>query len=99
MTRRNAPPLSDAEVVVAVTRIRVQHLAEALTVQPIDRGTYAELAAFLEGPAWRACDALDALRGLSAAVARERIGQVLACTPHAATHEGTRPAGSPRSAS
>ncbi len=99
MTRRNSPPLSDAEEVVAVTRIRVEHLTEALTVQPIDRGTYAELAAFLEGPAWRACDALDELRGLSAAVARERIVRVLACTPHAVTHEGTRPARFPRSAS
>jgi len=58
MTRGNPVALTDAEEVVALTRIRVENLTEALVTESIDRGTYAELAAFLEGPAWRACDAL-----------------------------------------
>ncbi len=99
MTLRNPHALSGAERTVALTRIRVAHLTEALAAEPIDRGTYAELAAFLEGPAWRACDALDALCGPSAAGECERIAEVLAGTPDAVTRNGTSPAGSCRTTS
>ena len=99
MTQRSSLVLSHAEEVVAVTRIRIENLTEALAAEPIDRDTYAELAGFPEGPAWRACDALDELRGLSAATVRERIAQVLASTPHPAGHDGTPSAGSARNAS
>jgi hypothetical protein len=85
MTRRSPAAVSDAEDVVALTRIRVDNLTEALTADPIDRDTYAELAAFLEGPAWRGCDALDELRTMSTSAVLERVGEVLACTPRAVT--------------
>jgi hypothetical protein len=99
MTRRNPPALSDAEEVVALTRIRVEHLTEALHAEPIDRQTYTELAAFLEGPAWRACDALDELRKMSTSAVLDRIAEVLACTPHAVTEFDTHSTIPRRSAS
>ncbi len=89
MTRRNPVALTDAEEVVALTRIRVETLAQALAREPIDRDTYAELAAFLEGPAWRACEALEELRTMSTAAAINRVGDVLARAPHAVTEIDT----------
>lgn len=82
MAHQQPVQLSDAEEVVALARIRVQCLADALMEDPISRSTYTELTAYLEGPGWRACDALDALRSLTAAQVRERITEVLACTTH-----------------
>lgn len=78
------PPiqLNDAEEVVALARIRVQCLADALMEDPISRATYTELTAYLEGPGWRACDALDALRSMTTGQVRSRIVEVLACTTH-----------------
>ncbi len=99
MTRRSPVALTDAEEVVALTRIRVENLTEALAAEPIDRGTYAELAAFLEGAAWRACDALDELRTMSSAAVINRVGDVLACTPHAVTQVDTLAASPHRNAS
>jgi len=99
MTRRSPVALTDAEELVALTRIRVENLTEALAAEPIDRDTYAELAAFLEGPAWRACDALDELRTMSTATVINRIGEVLACTPHAVTQVDTLAASPHRHAS
>jgi len=99
MTRRNPVALTDAEEVVALTRIRVENLTEALAADPIDRDTYAELAAFLEGPAWRACDALDELRTMSTAVVINRVGAVLACTSHAVTRVDSLAASPHRNAS
>jgi len=99
MTRRNPVALTDAEEVVALTRILVETLAEALAAEPIDRDTYAELGAFLEGPAWRACDTLDELRTMSTAAAINRVGAVLACTPHAVTEGDTLAARPHRNAS
>jgi len=99
MTRRSPVALTDAEELVALTRIRVENLTEALAAEPIDRDTYAELAAFLEGPAWRACDALDELRTMSTAAAINRVGAVLACTPHAVTQVDTLAASPHRNAS
>ncbi len=99
MTRRNPVALTDAEEVVALTRIRVENLTEALAAESIDRGTYAELAAFLEGPAWRACDAWDELRTMSTAAVINRVGAVLVCTPHAVTPLDTLAASPHRKAS
>jgi len=99
MTRRSPVALTDAEELVALTRIRVENLTEALTAEPIDRDTYAELAAFLEGPAWRACDALDELRTMSSAAVIHRVEEVLACTPHAVTQVDTLAARPHRNAS
>ncbi len=99
MTRRNPVALTDAEELVALTRIRVENLTEALAADPIDRDTYAELAAFLEGPAWRACDALDELRTMSRATLINRVGEVLARTPHAVTPLDTLAARPHRNAS
>lgn len=75
--------LTNAEEVVALARIRVQCLADALMEDPISRATYTELTAYLEGPGWRACDALDALRSMTTGQVRDRITEVLACTTHA----------------
>lgn len=83
--------LSDAEEVVALARIRVQGLADALLEDPISRGTYTELTAYLEGPGWRACDALDVLRSMPTGQVRDRIAEVLACTTHP-TPAAARPA-------
>lgn len=85
MTHPQPVQLTDAEEVVAMARIRVQCLADALMEDPISRATYTELSAYLEGPGWRACDALDALRSMSATQVRDRITEVLTCTTHAAT--------------
>ncbi len=75
--------LDDAEEVVALARIRVQCLADALMEDPISRATYTELTAYLEGPGWRACDALDVLGSMTTGQVRDRIAEVLACTTHA----------------
>lgn len=90
MTHPQPVQLSDAEEVLALARIRVQCLADALMEDPISRATYTELSAYLDGPGWRACDALDALRSMSATQVRDRITEVLACTTHAVpTHPAT----------
>jgi hypothetical protein len=85
MAHQQPVQLSDAEEVLALARIRVQCLADALMEDPISRVTYTELTAYLEGPGWRACDALDALRSMTTAQVRDRITEVLACTSHATT--------------
>ncbi len=82
MAHQQPVQLSDAEEVVALARIRVQGLADALMQDPISRATYTELSAYLDGPGWRACDALDALRSMSTTQVRTRITEVLACTAH-----------------
>ncbi len=83
MTARRFPELSATEETVALARLRVEGLAEALHTEPIDRVTYAELAEYLDGPGWRACDALDELRALPTAAAISRIADVLAGTKYA----------------
>jgi hypothetical protein len=82
MAHQQPAQLSDAEEVVALARIRVQGLADALLREPISRATYTELATYLEGPGWRACDALDVMRSMTTAQIRDRITEVLACTAH-----------------
>jgi len=77
--------LTDAEEVVALARLRVQGLADKLRQDPISRATYTELSAYLEGPGWRACDAMDSLRSMTTAEVRARISDVLACTTHPST--------------
>ena len=54
-----------------------RQLGSALLKTPIDRALYGELMAFLDGPAWRACDELDALVGGKPASAADRIAKVL----------------------
>jgi len=85
MAHQQPVQLTDAEEVVALARFRVQGLADALQQDPISRATYTELSAYLEGPGWRACDALDSLRSMTTAEVRARISDVLACTTHAST--------------
>ena len=82
MAHQQPVQLSEAEGVVALARIRVQGLANALLHEPISRATYTELAAYLEGPGWRAGDAVDVLRSMTSAQVRERITDVLACNTH-----------------
>ena len=82
MAHQQPVQLSDAEEVVALARLRVQGLANELLQKPINRATYAELTAYLEGPGWRACEALDVLRSMTTAQVRDRIAEVLACTTH-----------------
>ncbi len=83
MAEHHPVQLTDTEDVIARARIHVQRLADSLAADPINRDTYAELAAYLEGPGWRACDALDTLRALSAEAAQTRAVEVLACTAYA----------------
>ena len=77
MAHQQPVQLSEAEGVVALARIRVPGLANALLHEPISRATYTELAAYLEGPGWRAGDAVDVLRSMTSAQVRERITEVL----------------------
>lgn len=82
MAHQQPVQLTDAEEVVALARLRVQGLADKLQQDPISRATYTELSAYLEGPGWRACDAMDSLRSMTTAQVRGRITEVLACTAH-----------------
>ncbi len=80
-----SPPtlvFTDAEETVALARIRVHRLIDALTATPIDRDVYAELTAFLEDFGWRACDAMDDVRATGPAAQADRIVELLAGTDH-----------------
>jgi hypothetical protein len=80
-----SPPtlvFTDAEETVALARIRVYRLIDALTATPIDRDVYADLTAFLEDFGWRACDALDDVRATGPAAQADRIVELLAGTDH-----------------
>lgn len=83
MAEQHTVQLSDTEDVVAYARIHVLRLADSLAADPINRDTYADIAAYLEGPGWRACDALDTLRALSTEAAQTRVVEVLAATAYA----------------
>ncbi|GAA4544834.1 hypothetical protein [Amycolatopsis samaneae] len=69
--------LDPDEQTIALARVRARQLGQRLATSLIDRQLYGELQQFLDDLAFRACDAMDGLAGVSQARLRRRLDLVL----------------------
>lgn len=70
-------PLSADEEQISASYQTARRLGAALQRTPLNRALLGELAAFVDGPGWRACDALDRLLAGTAAARADRMTALL----------------------